>query len=115
VVAVQVDADSGQVATAACPVVRTEYFIEGTQPVEMCHLHGGGAVTQVAGWDLSRPAQPSSVAPNRPDRPTGASPDRQIAQSQPVSPQAAPATVPPQAEAAKKRKGFFGRLRDIFK
>ena len=32
VVGVQIDPASGQLATAACPKVRTEYFIEGTQP-----------------------------------------------------------------------------------
>ena len=35
-VGVQIDPASGQLATAACPKVRTEYFIEGTQPVEQC-------------------------------------------------------------------------------
>ena len=113
VVAVQVDADTGQVATANCPEVRTEYFIEGTQPVEMCRLHGGGAVTQVAGWDLSRPAaEPSaSPAPNRPPRTSSAKPGSQVAQSD----AAAQPDQSTQAAEPKKHKGFFGRLRDIFK
>ncbi len=55
VVSVQIDPASGQLATAACPKVRTEYFIEGTQPVEMCSLHGGGG-TQVASWETEQPA-----------------------------------------------------------
>lgn len=120
VVAVQVDEDSGQVATASCPEVRTEYFIEGTQPVEMCHLHGGGGVTQVAGWDLSRPAQPAGGAPapvavpSRGDR-SANSVGAQVAQTHPVVPQSAQSPAQVQTDQPKKRKGFFGRLRDIFK
>ncbi len=59
-VSVQIDPLSGELATAACPKVRTEYFIEGTQPVQMCPLHGGG-VTQVAGWQTSQPARTESA------------------------------------------------------
>ena len=47
--AVQVDPQSGELATASCPRVITEYFVEGTQPVETCHLHGGGGGARVAG------------------------------------------------------------------
>ena len=65
VVSVQIDPQSGQLATAACPKVRTEYFIEGTQPVELCHLHGGGG-TQVAGWETQQPARRDDQAsPNQ--------------------------------------------------
>ncbi len=58
VVGVQIDPASGQLATAACPKVRTEYFIEGTQPVELCQLHGGGGM-RVAGWETGQPARAS--------------------------------------------------------
>ncbi len=54
IVSTQIDPLSGQLATAGCPKVRTEYFIAGTQPVETCQLHGGGG-TQVASWDTSQP------------------------------------------------------------
>ena len=47
VVGAEIDPESGQIATNACPQVHLEYFIAGTQPVEACRLHGGGA-TQVA-------------------------------------------------------------------
>ena len=62
VVGVQIDPASGQLATAACPKVRTEYFIEGTQPVELCQLHGGGGM-RVAGWETGQPARPSDLNP----------------------------------------------------
>jgi penicillin-binding protein 1B len=87
VVGVQIDPGTGQLATSACPRVITEYFIEGTQPVEMCQLHGGGAGAQVAGWDTSTP--PADGHPR--------------------------GTSATNAPAAQKKKGFFDRLRDLFK
>jgi len=116
VVAVQIDPQSGQVATPSCPNVRTEYFIDGTQPVESCQLHGGGAATQVAGWD-TRPPQTASEPPvirYRPEHQPLPPATRQTAQAQP--PHAAAAdNVPAPVEPAKKKRGFFGRIRDIFK
>jgi penicillin-binding protein 1B len=47
VVTVQIDAETGELATPNCPKVRSEVFIAGTQPVAVCHLHGG-AVGPVA-------------------------------------------------------------------
>jgi penicillin-binding protein 1B len=41
VVTVQIDAETGELATPNCPNVRSEVFIEGTEPVQVCHLHGG--------------------------------------------------------------------------
>jgi len=90
VVGEQIDPASGQLATSACPRVITEYFIEGTQPVEMCQLHGGGAGAQVAGWDTSTP--PPADGHPRPNS----------------------ATNTPASQQSQK-KGLFDRLRDLFK
>jgi len=105
VVTADIDADNGLLATPGCPKVRSEVFIAGTQPVEACHLHGGGR-TQVAGWD--------PVAP--------ASEQRNPVVAQTSKPAASPVTsisitpaAPPAAEQPKKSRGFFGRLKDIFK
>jgi penicillin-binding protein 1B len=117
---VQIDPQSGQLATAACPKVRTEYFVEGTQPVELCHLHGGGA-TQVAGWETQQPAQrageqPAAVAPTALGQQNVYPLQQRAAQgpppSTPDSAQPPPASEP---EPPKKRKGFFQRLRGIFR
>ena len=112
VVSTQIDPQSGQIATAACPKVRTEYFIEGTQPVELCRLHGGGG-TQVAGWETQQPL------PRREEQPVPASPGQNVyplqqrAAAQPppaaTSDPAAPPSEPP------KKKSFFQRLRGIFR
>lgn len=112
IVSAEIDPDSGQLATSACPTYRAEVFIAGTQPVELCHLHGG-AGTQVASWDT--PAAPSQPAP---------------APVVPVNPNSAPAsggsrsigTIPinptpplPQPAEPGRKKGFWDRVKGIFR
>jgi penicillin-binding protein 1B len=114
VVGVQIDPASGQLATAACPKVRTEYFIDGTQPVEFCALHGGGG-TRVAGWETGQPGQPlRPVDQNAPASLNGAPQQRAAAQTPPPNPNS-PDANPQTAQPPPKRKGFFERLRGIFK
>jgi len=105
VVSAQIDPASGQLATAACPKVRTEYFIEGTQPVEMCQLHGGGG-TQVASWETAPPSQPSR------DRSAAAQGRDRVVENVPPAgqDQAPPAPVQPP-----KKKSLLDKLRSIFK
>ncbi|MGH9558605.1 MAG: hypothetical protein ACRD30_05145, partial [Bryobacteraceae bacterium] len=79
----------------------------GTQPVELCHLHGGGK-TQIAGWETSRPAAETPVKSGETPAAPGTSAAR-APRSIPIAP--APAQQPP----PKPHKGFFGRLKDIFK
>jgi len=107
VVSVPIDPLSGQIATAACPKVRTEYFVEGTQPVEQCRLHGGGA-TQVAGWETNPGTRPSDSATSVPATP--AARERVVTSSS--SAQTDPAPRPD--DPPKKKKGFFEKLRGIF-
>jgi len=106
VVGVQIDPASGQLATAACPKVRTEYFIDGTQPAEQCQLHGGGG-TRVAGWETGQPARSAEDAP---PAGSGTLAQQRAGQSAPPLPDS---TAQPQPSP--KRKGFFERLRSIFK
>ncbi|MBV9494475.1 MAG: PBP1A family penicillin-binding protein [Acidobacteria bacterium] len=37
-----VDPESGMLATPACPETKTEIFVRGTEPTEVCPLHTGG-------------------------------------------------------------------------
>jgi penicillin-binding protein 1B len=107
-----IDPETGEVATPRCPKTRTEVFIAGTQPVEICHLHGGGA-TQVASWDQTQPE-----APEVSERPAGGSgavaaarpPERKSARSILISPP--PDTPQPEK---KKKKGFWDRLKGLFR
>jgi penicillin-binding protein 1B len=39
IVTAEIDAETGELATARCPKVRSEVFIEGTQPTAVCHMH----------------------------------------------------------------------------
>jgi penicillin-binding protein 1B len=117
VVSIQIDPQSGQIATAACPKVRTEYFIEGTQPVELCRLHGGGG-TQVASWETQQPVQrrdeqPAAV-PGQPSQPgQNVYPLQQRAAQGP--PPSAPDSAQPSAAEPPKKKSFFQKLRGIFR
>ncbi|MGI8745480.1 MAG: PBP1A family penicillin-binding protein [Bryobacteraceae bacterium] len=90
IVSAQIDPETGQLATANCPAVRTEFFIGGTQPVEMCQLHGGGG-TRVAGWETT-PGVPET--PGLPGSPN---------------------SVEPRQNRQEKKKGIFGKIREIFK
>ncbi len=105
IVTVDIDADTGELATPRCPHIRSEVFIAGTQPVTACHLHGDGRATQVAGWEPVQ-SQPASgdVRPVA-DAHVG---DPGASRVIPVSP-AQP--TPPKPE----KKGFWQRLGDIFK
>ena len=107
VVSAQIDPASGQLATAACPKVRTEYFIEGTQPVEMCQLHGGGG-TQVASWETAPAGQAGR------DRSAGAGnqPRERVGQDAPPTGQEQAPATPPKPP---KKKSLLDRLRSIFK
>ena len=61
IVTVDIDSDTGELATPRCPHVRSEVFIAGTQPVQACRLHGDGR-TQVAGWEPVQSQQPDSAS-----------------------------------------------------
>ncbi|MBV9034957.1 MAG: PBP1A family penicillin-binding protein [Acidobacteriaceae bacterium] len=106
IVSAQIDSDTGQLATSACPPgqTRTEYYLLGTQPVAFCPLHTGGS-TEIAGWDTSSPNRPMSL-PNIPSQPgiLGASAD---------SPDLNPRTQG--ADQSKQKKGLFEKLKGIFK
>ncbi len=111
-VSAEIDPDSGQIATNACPRVQTDYFIAGTQPIEACRLHGGGA-TQVASWDT--PAAPASGQASAPAT-VRSEPQHVARQSDPPARATSiPVSQPPPPPAKREKKGLFGRIRDIFR
>ena len=116
IVTVEIDPLSGQLATRACPQTQTEVFISGTQPVESCHLHGRAGGARVAAWETAPApgggevmgtAPPTSITVRPPARATEA------ASAQP--PEQARAQPPAPRPAEKKKKGFFGRVLDVFR
>lgn len=115
IVSVEIDPTSGELATPACPTRRPEEFIAGTQPVTLCHVHGGGGSMQVAGWDTQPSSQTSGTAPAA----TATAPV-QSAASPPEAIHRPPVSVaipvePPAPAQQPKKKGLFGRIRDIFR
>ncbi len=105
IVSAEICPESGQLATSACPNVRPEVFIAGTQPVELCRLHGGGA-TQVASWDT--PSAEQAAPARRVENGSG------IPQVSPRAGESIPVSPRPEPPVDKK-KGFFDRVRSIFK
>ena len=102
VVSAQIDADTGQLATSACPRVVTDYYLLGTQPVQFCLLHQGGS-TEIAGWESSpAPTVQASVPTVLPTQ----------AMSQP--PPGAQPNPNNNPQEKPKKKGFFDKLKSIF-
>ncbi len=109
IVTAEIDSDTGELASPACPHVRSEVFIAGSQPVTICHLHGNGK-TVISSWDPVQ-AAPSATAENGAPVVATVQPVRPGARSIPVTP------PPPAPEQPKKQpgKGLFGRLKDLLK
>jgi penicillin-binding protein 1B len=116
IVSVEVDPTSGELATPACPTVHTEVFIAGSQPVELCHLHGGGkgGASQVAGWETPAQGQEAGTTATSETAATGQAPTHARKSVRPTPPQhdAAP---PPQPEKPREKKSILRRLMDVFK
>jgi len=119
IVSVTIDPESGMPAGAQCPMQQSEVFIAGTEPVGACPLHNkSGNATTVTGWDTTSsdkvalppaPAPYAEPAPRR-DNKTTAAPA--VTQSSPPG-NSAPQPTP--SDEPKKKKGFFGKLKDIFR
>jgi len=108
VVAVEVDPASGKLASASCgPNKRAEYFLAGTQPLETC---GGGSVTQVASWNAE---PPSAAASEDADKPAAA--PRRVASRRVDSVPVTSIEPEKQTPADKPKRGFFGRILEVFK
>ena len=103
VVSAQIDPASGQLATSACPQNQTDYYLLGTQPIQFCLLHQGGS-TQIAGWEIPPiPGQPTTaVVPTQPAVSTAQNLPNVDVQT-------------PQREKPKEKKGFFDKLKSIFR
>ena len=118
VVTVTIDPESGMPATPQCPMQQPEVFIAGTEPVGMCPLHapkGAPERTTVSGWETP-PGAPAPALPAPPPAPYSAAPPRRDNGSLPapaISQAAPPASAPPDDKP--KKKGFFGKLKDVFR
>jgi penicillin-binding protein 1B len=107
IVTVDVDAETGEIATAACPRVRSEVFIAGTQPVQLCHTHSRGGQTSVASW--TDPDPPSARSAGVPTAEPASRPRRQTA------PKVIPIQPAPKPEPAEKPRSWWDRLSGVFR
>jgi penicillin-binding protein 1B len=125
IVTIDIDPLSGMPATAACPKVRSEVYIAGTQPVGLCPLHGGRqGITNIAGWDteeVTRKAEPepAHAVPQPGPRPAAAQTDSNSVARR-VARQTPPETAAVQKKAAKDtaqppKKSLFRRFLGVFK
>ncbi|HTA46503.1 MAG TPA: PBP1A family penicillin-binding protein [Bryobacteraceae bacterium] len=114
VVTVTIDPESGMPATPQCPMQIPEVFIAGTEPVGTCTLHGGkGDHTTVTGWDTSVTSSTSTSPGQTPQPSFDSLPSRrQTADSSAVVNSANP---PTETTAPPKKRGFWGKLKDVFK
>ena len=120
VVSIMIDPESGMPATSACPKVRREVYIAGTEPVGTCPLHRGHGVTTVSGWDTSS-ASPAPEAAGAPETasaapaPDGAAPHppaprKSAKPAQPAQLQPAPAPAPKE-----EKPSLWHRILGVFK
>ena len=110
VVTVEVDADTGELATTACPRVRTEVFITGTQPVQGCRQHGRGGQTIISA-NFGADPEPVEVAQASPKEQARSAPRSRprTSKQEKVIP-----IAPAPKEAPKPAKGFWGRAMELF-
>lgn len=108
VVAVRIDTASRQLATPLCPPaqVETDYYLDGTQPKQYCHLHPSDLFPRgvIAGALRFFHMGPPAVPPPPPTpAPTAATPS-----AAPLTPQ--PAVSKPAAPPNKPKRGLFGKI-----
>lgn len=113
IVSVEVDSATGKLASSSCTGVRSaEVFLAGTQPLETC---GGGGLTQVASWD---PDPPGASQEPIPLGASGENPSRKVASRRvdaiPVKP-LDPGAENQQPKQDRPKRGFLGRILDVFK
>ena len=108
---VLIDSDTLEVATPTCPVTREEVYVAGSEPTQLCELHGGHGPATTAGSFLSHIFGGGSPKPPQPV-PGGngvpGQPDMKNTQSGGNSNAADP------AKATEKKKGPLQKIFGIF-
>ena len=96
-----IDPQTGQLATASCPQQVQEYFVSGSEPTQLCELHGGRSASNGGTWlshlfgkDSNPPPPPPA---NASTTPPGTSPE-----------------APPTDDQTAKKKGILGKIFGIF-
>ncbi len=104
--AVTIDPESSELATPSCPTTRSEVYITGSAPTQLCELHGGGKPN--GSW-LSHifgggpPKAPQVGADGQPVQPGGLQ-----------SNSAPPPPMDENGDAAQKKKNALSKIFGIF-
>ena len=102
VIAVSIDPQTGQLAGPSCPQSVNEYFVSGTEPTQMCELHGGHVAQ--GNWLSHLFGKNGNPPPPAAGQPSAA--------SNPANQAVAPGeTTPSEPE---KKKGLLGKVFGIF-
>lgn len=112
IVMVQVDPATGMLAAPGCPGAQVQAFIAGTQPVEICRLHGASlaGTTQVTSWDT--PAEETRKVASAPGESAAPAERRRVSRKSARTPEA---QSPAQKQEPAPKKGLFRRILDMFK
>ena len=111
IVMVDVDPATGMLAAPGCPGAQVQAFIAGTQPTEICRLHGASlaGTTQVTSWDT--PAEETKKVASAPGESAAPAEPRRASRR----PAQTPAAQPPVQKQPAPKKGLFRRILDMFK
>jgi penicillin-binding protein 1B len=107
-----IDAETLQIATPSCPDTREEVFIAGSQPTQLCELHGGHGPVNAVGSFLSHIFGGGSPKPPQPEATVNGVPNANGNQN--GAPAGDPKGLQPTAEPEKKKSplqkifGIFG-------
>jgi len=106
-----IDSDTLEVATPNCPSTREEVYVAGSQPTQLCELHGGHGLASAAGSFLSHLFGGGSPKP--PQAPPGANgssgqPEMKAAESK------GDPSDGSDAKPAEKKKGPLQKIFGIF-
>jgi penicillin-binding protein 1B len=118
-VTVDVDPETGELCTAACPERSTEVFIAGSQPTRYARPGGQNYLlaTNVAGWDTPSAESEDPEAKAAAGRAGSGRPGEGLVGKPSIIdvPEANQAGANADGAQPKKKKGFFSRILDVFK
>jgi penicillin-binding protein 1B len=105
--AVMIDPESSELATPSCPTTRSEVYVTGSAPTQLCELHGGAAsagswLSHIFGGGQPKPQVGPDGRPLIPDQSSGPPPpdvDR---------------TTPADGQSGQKKKNALQKIFGIF-
>jgi penicillin-binding protein 1B len=104
---IMIDSETLEVATPTCPETREEVYIAGSEPTQLCELHGGHGPATAVGSFLSHIFGGGTPKPTNTSGPNGAN-------GQPEMKDGQPQADPQSGTSAKEEEKKKGPLQKIF-